>query len=54
MEAQTSNLSAADKMKERMKRLKALHNMRNEARAQNHQEVRKKLILLLIILFFIK
>lgn len=39
MEAQTSNLSAAEKMKERMARLKSLHNMRNEARAQNHQEV---------------
>lgn len=32
-------LSFAEKQAERMKRLRSLHNARNEARSQNHQEV---------------
>ncbi|KAH9640288.1 hypothetical protein HF086_001640 [Spodoptera exigua] len=32
-------LSFAEKQAERMKRLRSLHNARNEARTQNHQEV---------------
>lgn len=44
----TSEKSNSDKVKERLQRLKNLHNARNEARQQNHKEVvaedeRKKL-----------
>lgn len=35
----TKEMNFADKQAERMKRLRTLHNARNEARTQNHQEV---------------
>lgn len=35
----TKELSFAEKQAERMKRLRSLHNARNEARSHNHQEV---------------
>jgi len=35
--------SAKDKMAERMAKLKALHDARNNARSQNHVEVKKEL-----------
>ncbi|XP_022202296.1 pre-mRNA-splicing factor syf2 [Nilaparvata lugens] len=38
-ECSSSNLSTADKLADRMKRLKELHLKRNEARQLNHQEV---------------
>ncbi|CRK87992.1 CLUMA_CG001778, isoform A [Clunio marinus] len=39
----TKATSTSDKMKERMAKLKNLHNVRNEARNQNHSEVKKEM-----------